>query len=897
MRRLFFLNGILSFLLVGSVIAASPQSDAEESDTGQSETTETLQSFLMPGELTPETFVAQSDAASRLGTRVARVVRRDELPGGPWASGDIGDYIVENEWIRAIVRNEKREGGGGVPGGGGIVDVALRDQMWDSIGGIANYIGIDGKFEPVQYDRISIHETHSGGGNAPAYLLLEGDVKGIKGFAVRTIMYAEPAKPRLVVATHCTNLTTQTVQINIVDRVCWGTLPPFVGAYGIPKYTDQTHLKTLWVCGTLDDFCLGIVNGQSNPISVSPLVMNTGAHSYARGKVPPGRTLQSIRTCIVSAGDMAPILEYLLSLKKIPSGVLEGRVTEGDEEEPVSDVQVEIRMMLRDEKARSQEEETTKKKSTYPVAFAITRPNEQGYYRIALPVGEYVLKTTGPGRLAMPFGQQTSFKIRAGRITTYNNRQDPPGKGVFSISDADTKKPIPGKVRFEPIPPTRELYLGPDWKASGARNVAYLAPGWNEVAIAGGNFKCIFSAGPEYEVVEKTIRIPLGGSQRLKADLKRIAPAKGMISVDLDVATEISPSSRVSAKDLVLAAAGEGVEWLISGDLNRVTDLDDAIASQGLENFIRASRGVHLSYQYPRLFGEFFLFPLFNATQDQIDRLAGPDSSPEDFFAAVRKLCPEILICVTDPVAIDMSYLQYYQVNSRTAESPFAKDFSMDFDALEVAAGKNWRMNDAAWETMESFTYAGYPKLPVASSRCTSLYFNEPGYPRLYVLTGEESPRRVSESRLAKLIRSGQYFLSNGPIIEQKIDDAVPTRTVTAHNGEIVHSMRVSAAPWVRVRDIRLNESLRRYPRQIMVTPGEEVLRYPFDEKSRAPYVWAMGKSKKSSGVRDMFFSIRVQGLPIEPVLSRVQNESFRVFAATPPIMVDGNGDGKFDFE
>ena len=883
MRRSVLFSAVVFSMLVTSVFAA----DAKEKEkTPDKSASVAPVGAGIAGDLNPETFAFRSDEKMKDGVRVARVLRRDELPGGPWASGNINDYLLENEFVRIIVRGENRAGLAGVPGTGGVIDVALRDQMWDSIGGVMQFVTIDGKAKEVVYNKISLHDPQQGLCATAPFLLVEGHAADTPNVQVRTILSLVPGKPYLLLITHCANAGQNAAQIEIVDRVHWGTLPIFIGAYGIPDFTRRFTQRTHWMSGILDDFCLGIVNGPPDPIRVASVSRNMSSQIYKSERVEPGQTTQAGRMFILTKGDMAPILEYLLPAKGFERGVLEGQVTQGGDGKPVSDVQVEIRLMHK-----------TGPENKGPVAilaFAITRPDASGHYRIDLPAGQYIMKTTGSGRRAMPYGAQKTFKIRNGEVTRFDNEQEPVRTIRVTAFDADSGKPIPAKMRIDPPFPAPAPYLGPDWQASGARSVAYLSPKGTDVRLMGGNYPCVFSCGPEYDIVKQTIRVREGQTLATSVTLKRINPTPGMISVDLNVPTDASPASRVSAKDLVLAAAGEGVEWLISGDLNQATDLREAVRAAGLEDFIRVSSGAHLSYQYPNLFGEFYVFPV--PPKADLSGLANSKTTPKKFFDTVHKTFPSSLIAVMEPAANNASYLRYYQVNTRMGKSPFAENFDMGFDALEVAEGKAAHSNNVAWDMMNDLTFAGYPKLPLASSRCSSLYFNEPGYPRLYVLTGEDDPRQISETQLVGLLRDGKYFLTNGPIIEQKVDGKITSRKMTAKDATFNYEVRLTAAPWVAVRGLHINQNLIENFRQAFLTSKNEVLRFPFDEDSKKPYIWEL-VDETTPEPRDIFFSLWVEGLGLAPVVTNIGEKTYWTFAATPPVLVDGNGDGKYEFK
>ena len=112
---------------------------------------------------------------------------------------------------------------------------------------------------------------------------------------------------------------------------------------------------------------------------------------------------------------------------------------------------------------------------------------------------------------------------------------------------------LPAKVIFDPIMPQvpnlsgldgnpNRLSLGPPWKASGARRVVYLKPGLNKIPLVGGDFKCTFSRGPEYDILTKEVHLAFEEPQTVKAALKHLVPTPGMTSMDLNEPTDARPA-------------------------------------------------------------------------------------------------------------------------------------------------------------------------------------------------------------------------------------------------------------------------------------------------------------------------------------------------------------------
>ena len=841
-----------------------------------------------PGEITFGHFDPDPAAREGQGVRIARVVRRSELPGGPWATGDIGDYVLENEHLCVIVRGENRlPADNGIPGTGHIVDIAFRDQMWDSLAGLTQTAQIGGKGHEVRYGTVEIVSPPDS--SAPPILRAYGRLLGKDNVFVITTLAVEPHAPKFVLGTQYVNKTSSTLTIDCMDGVGWGALPVFVGGYGIPRYTKSTHLDTHWICGYLDDFCVAIVNQSPAPIRIAQSLLNTTFLIYETRTLKPNEVATVIRTVLLTKRDMAPVSLFALKTKGIDYGWVSGAIKQFSDKTPCAGEEVEIGWVDRDRPG-----------SNGLIPYGITLTDQTGSFRFPLPSGEYYVKSHSPGRFTMPAQGQISFFIRKGDEVSKGHPQTDVNTFTFEAVDAATSEPIPAKVRFEPLPGSRLPDFGPPWKAQGARNVYYLKPGKNQIPLTGGKFKCVFSRGPEYDITEKEVDLKFQEAQTIRAGLRRVVPTPGMVAVDLNVATKASPYTRVSAEDLVLAAAGEGLEWVFSGDLNQATDLTKAIEAQGLQKWIRASAGVHLSYQYPKLFGEFYVFPVPPDTpKEKLSALAGPDTAPADFFKAVRREFPGALISVMTPTLVNSSYLNYYNMDVANTRLPSGEFFSMDFDALEVFEGKSGAISRQGWKIMEFLFSKQQIKMPLASSRSTSLYYEEPGCPRTYLVAGTDDARAVSDARAAEAFRQGRYFFTNGPIIEQSIGGKWPTSPMSPPGGKFAHTLRISAAPWVPVNRFACNRYPSGAPFSGQFKPSTGIVRFDSATNTDGPWNWELyylDPKTKELVYTDTFMYVQVEGLRLNPVVTMKGEESCDVLAVTPPLFLDANGDGKVVF-
>jgi hypothetical protein len=832
-------------------------------------------------------FNPNSDAKEKLGVRVARIVKREELPGGPWATGDINDYVLQSKEICVVVKGEICESQQDYPlRTGSIMDISFGDEKWDQFGGIDQWIFLDGNPSAIVFDTVSIKDFPKD--EVAPCLMLTGHALENPDIEVVSIIRLAPNLPQLIVTTDYMNNSKKAIQASAEDRVNWGALPIFLGGHGIPAVGKPLTMETPWISGILDNFSLSIVNNSAIRLKTETL-HNKSSVEYLSGKLEPKKVFEVTRSFLLTRGDMAPVLSYILASKKIDHGTLVGNVLVKEDKSPVENAQVEIRSI------------TTKPDGKpFLPPFAITRTDATGAYKIDLPPGDYSVKTRALGHPTLPVNQVV-VKVEPGKETRSDIEQRPYQTIVVEAFDSETSEPIPAKMRLEPAMDWEQLVrFGPDWVATGCGDTYYLKPGPNEVPRLYGEYIATFSRGPEYDIVTKKLGIYFDEIKPVRVSLRRVVPTYGALAVDFCEPTDIGPDSHTTAEDLVLAAAGEGVEVIVSGDINRVTDLQPAVKKLGLEKWISAFKGVHLSCQTPRMFGEFYVFPIRdNYDVSNLDQFVSVDRSPKEFFEAVRKRFPKTCIMVLDPLKKNSSYLSYYQMDMENENPPYAKDFSWDFDGIEAANGPSKLLRADVMRLIYSLSRNEQYVLPFGTSRSGQLNGGEPGSIRTYLRSGFDAPSQMNVGHLKLAFDNSNYFITNGPYVVHKMNGNWPPRMFSPRDGLLQEELEVYAAPWINVKLIA-SMSDGRQMRQATMRPTDTVKVFPYDEKTAKIYDWPLRTQDPKTGqvdMSDVFVNVVVEGSKIDKVYSKGGQEDNEVFALTPLSWIDGNGDEKYEFK
>ena len=450
-----------------------------------------------------------------------------------------------------------------------------------------------------------------------------------------------------------------------------------------------------------------------------------------------------------------------------------------------------------------------------------------------------------------------------------------PFDGEIHVTVTDGEgAPLPAKVTIFPSG-GGGLVLGPDDRAEGSDDAAFLPPGGGTVRLPSGEYDVVVSRGIEYGIELRHVVVPSGGGADVTAVLVREVDSSGWISGDFHLHCAPSFDTPVPVPGRILSLAAEGVEWAIATDHNAITDYTPLIAELGLGDWMRSSIGDEITTYEPS-FGHFNAWPL-EAGRAPVSYL-GMD--PAALFAAARADAGVEVVQVNHPTIPDSpnQYFNKYGVSRYTGE-PSQSGFSFDFDAVEVFNG---RYIDEALDTMETWMRmlnAGRRITMTGNSDSHHLVFHEPGYPRNYVASPTDRPADAAEDALVSAVREGRSFVTYGPLLDFEAGGGGPGETGHPdESGAVAMRARIQWPSWLTVDSGRIWANGRVLEEFAVVARGEG----PGD----VTIEWV------DHPTVDTWYVLLVEGPgDLAPVR---RGSDFRPLAVTNPAWVDVDGDGEF---
>lgn len=789
------------------------------------------------------------EAAIREPFAVAHRAGEADLIRGLAASGQVGDYALENELIRVVISDIPHASGAG-KSGGNIIDACDRRTSVDGLNEVLTYF--DDTFpRQAVYDQIAV--LNPGGADQSAEIGVSGHDSMESGIGVSTTYSLEPGVRFVRIRTTLVNRTRSLLkQFDLGDAIQWGLTEHF--APGIGHELAGRRPKLEWLGSTGSDASYG-------------MSVKTGRMATRHGKswsdvivgapdIEIGQSASYERYFVVGAGGTSEVSSAALALRGVAASSLKGRIVEHRHKSPVAGATIEITNATR-----------------APVGAAKTDAN--GWYSADLSPGRYHLVVKGMHRAPSPPFQ---IDILPGQQCVYSGEVGTPGR-IKLLAVDEKGQPVPAKFTFEGVGNTADPFFGPKYLVAGALNVVFAHTGEAETSIAPGTYRVTVSRGIEYTIHQQVAFVEAGKTAEVRARIHRVVRTPGYLAADLHQHAAPSFDSATPLEDRVISNVCEGVEIVAMTDHDVHTDLAPVIERLGLTSHIKSLVGDEVTTDQ---IGHFNGFPLPHLPSAPGNgAVAHKGKTAREIFASLRRLNPRTVIQVNHPRAGKLGYFNCLGLEADTGTSQNA-GFCLDFDAIEVLNGKYVSAAQRVLRDWFNLLNLGHRFTALGSSDSHAPVTQEAGCPRTLLFLGIDSPDRVTGRMVAAAIKvHRRAIVTNGPVVWMAVNDRVPIgATVSDTDGMITIDLSVTCAPWVMPNRLEL------------ICNGQTVKEFALP---LTPDVVRLREQVKHPVRSDSWFVAVAWGeQSLHPVMPASGSRTVTPFGCTNPIWVDADGDGKF---
>jgi hypothetical protein len=741
---------------------------------------------------------------------------------------DDGDLLLSNGRLQAVVgasrrRHDRLEYGA-------ILDLTGPRYEDDALQSMRPALLVGGRPSTLVTERVEPLRGEA----APAVRITQHD--GTGGFVLVTDVRLASKRNVVEVSTRATNRSRGALTVRLGDVVAWPGVPTFAPGYGEVEGTGRKALSWLGRRGVLS---YGLVF----PDAPSDVEFGGGLDELEQScwapavVVKPGESATYRRALVATLRGLSEVARTAASLTGQPIGSVRGRLSA-----------IPAWGLLT---AIASDGTIAMKENT----------EDDGTFEIVLPPGRFTLVLQTPGGW-----DETLVDVKSGPTPTEVSLVVPQAERLdFRITDVDGKS-IPGRLVLTGLSGTPDPRFTSLPKVSAGGNEVHSVSGEGRVDIPPGRYRVVASRGIEWSVAEKEIDVKPEQGVALRVALTHELLTPGWISADLHLHARPSRDSELPLTDRVTSLVTAGVEFAVATDHNHVTDYEPAIETVDATSLLAATRGVEVT---TRTWGHFNAYPLPAG-------VPSPPFSvdPPEIFAAIRRTARDAVIQVNHPWSPGYGYFHRSVLNEKTG-AHWRKQFSFDFDLIEVVNGYELGTADLPWKNLHKYfdlLNLGRRYTAVGSSDSHKLTNEWAGYPRTYVRVADDRPGHATAIEIAQSLRAGHAMVSLGPFVEARIGESGPGDTVDVAPGSVPLDVTVRAADWVDATRLDL------------VVGGDIADSYELPPPgSRESFRWA--RTIDVPVTADTYIAVVVRGdRPIDQVMP---GRGVTPFAFTNPIWVN----------
>lgn len=776
-----------------------------------------------------------------------------ERPKGIDAQAGEGDFVLQNDFLTAVINAPDHQFGIAV-GGGDLIDLAPRDHT-DHLVEISHAVGILPR-DQVVYTKVDLGPDPNTTG---ASVIARGHLFGDDRVIVVTRYELRGCDRALRIRTEIYNGGRIAQTFFLSDAYFWGdrSVTPFApvkeGGFSAPPlnlldldtaYRDLPYLAASSHTGFDDASYATVACDRRNLSTFNTTTLSAGGTT--RQVVMPGDGVAFERMIFVANGSgvqgaQAQALRSRLALFGEASVTVRGTVKfKGDVKPSGLDREASLVFWEGDVGTGT--------------PWAEVVPDATGRYEVQLPAAKHFsVEITSFGRTAIePVTLDTEDSDLVFDVT------DIPRPATLDVIVREGSTPLDAELVLVPTEATNEddvvgslhgkfgrcaPYLGPPHGASPACNRALAPNGRATFGVPPGEYWVYATHGPGYTLQRERVKLASAEVTRVTFSLTALPELSlgGALSADFHVHGGRSFDTSIPDQDRVQSFLTSGVQVIAATDHDVVGSYEDEIARIGAQSRIFVVPGVEMTglvlfykrdkSNVPRTLGHFNFWPM------DYDPSLPRNGAPWDELMEPGQLY--------DTMAPLIGKDGVMQLNHPYAESKLGRDegyataIGYDVrkkipDTPDTTPEGQWRkkpgggfenVDHHAQEVMNgssigsflqyrtlwfSFMRQGIVRAGTANSDTHTLNVEQTGYPRNIVLGGAGFGfPNVDLASFNAAVRDGRMIGTNGPLIEATTVDSAgmprgPSVTPFQPGGAKKIHVRVLSPPWIPVDELRI---------------------------------------------------------------------------------------------
>jgi len=449
-------------------------------------------------------------------------------------------------------------------------------------------------------------------------------------------------------------------------------------------------------------------------------------------------------------------------------------------------------------------------------------PTAAGEVSLWLAAGEQELEIADLGREATV----AKVNVTIGQAAKFSAVLKAQSAIAFDIR-GENGQPIPCKAQFIGVNGTKVPNLGPQNRAAGCVDQYHSANGQFRQPLPPGDYEVIVTRGIEFGHLRPTVKLAAGQTATVKGTLKRLVDTRGWVSADYHNHSTPSGDNTCGTDDRLINLVAEGIEFAPTTEHNRFYDWRPHIVRLGLTNHLQTIAGIELTGSAAHF--NSFPFDPIPLTQDNGAPVWSPD--PRITAATLRDFQkpeparwiqinhPDMVANFTDrdgdgradggfiglPLMIDGVETENYGMSSILSGVPFtvAKDSKTGRDTVRS-------QREFVWLQLLN---KGHRYVGVAVCDAHSVYGNGVGGWRMYMPSASDEPAKIDWRENSRHAKEGRSYLTTGPFLQVQTDDGTLAGGTVRATGGVKLKVRVQCTDWIDIDRVQVLVNGRQEPK------------------------------------------------------------------------------------
>jgi len=438
-----------------------------------------------------------------------------------------------------------------------------------------------------------------------------------------------------------------------------------------------------------------------------------------------------------------------------------------------------------------------------------------GNFTTSAKPGTYSLRIVDMGRETIT----REIDLAAGAESKIEPQLAAASKIRFDVKLYDGRD-TPCKVQFvinDENPDIPRLDLGPENRAHGCANQYHSETGQFEVAVPPGKYMIIITRGIEFGAFSRAIEIAPGETKALPATLIRQVQTPGWVSTDFHNHSTPSGDNTCGTDDRLINLAAEHIEFAPTTEHNRLFDWSPHLERLGLDDEIATVPGLELTGSGAHI--NAFPFTPDPTKQDSGAPLWSKDprltaltlrnhqgAEPDRWIHLNHPDLAENFADADGDGRVDGGYVNLGKMIDamETQNGNYQNILHNSPYIVSKNIGPKGRVTHAREFIWLQLLNQGHRIWAIAVADAHKVFDNGVGGWRTYVRSSTDDPAEIDWREMSRNAKAGQMIISNGPYLEVIAGSNTLAGGALRSTGKLKLKVKVQCADWLNIDRVQI---------------------------------------------------------------------------------------------